>query len=67
MSLLNVLLCDVDKRYTAEKIKSHRFFKGMDWKSVESLQPPFIMKTSGEVDTSNFEVFPECEPWVSTH
>lgn len=35
-------------------IQSHAFFKGLDWKNIRALTPPFIPRLKNEWDTSYF-------------
>ena len=44
-------------RNGAEDVKTHRWFKEVDWEEVRSrkVKPPYIPKVKSEGDTSNFE------------
>ena len=47
----------------AEEIKSHPFFKGIDWESIRKTKAPFIPKLKNDYDTSYFETYEEKEPF----
>ena len=77
-SLIKHLLTgDVSKRYGCLKkgvkdILNHRFFDGFDWKAFVFLKmtPPYIPPIQSEVDTSNFEDYPDSDtvcPSVDTN
>lgn len=55
--LLRGLICEPKHRLTAEKIRAHPFFKGLDFKQLRSLDPPIKPVVTGPLDTSNFEDF----------
>ena len=38
-----------------EEIKSHPWFRGVDWDNLQSAQPPFVPELASEEDTSYFE------------
>ena len=42
----------------AEDIKKHPWFEGIDWNAVlrREFKPPFVPKTKGDLDVSNFDV-----------
>lgn len=49
---------NVERRLTIKKLKSHAFFKGVDWEKLQNheVQPPFRPKvTRGMSDVSNFD------------
>ncbi|TPX32142.1 hypothetical protein SmJEL517_g04729 [Synchytrium microbalum] len=61
-----LLTADLTRRFGnlrggAADIKAHKFFAGVDWKSLVEgrIAPPFIPKSSGPADTSNFDTYPE--------
>ena len=61
----HLLTQDLSKRYGnlkggVEDIKSHRFFKELDWSALVKykLKPPYVPNTSGKGDCNNFA---ECE------
>jgi len=56
--LMRSLLCDSKDRISLSGIKSHEFFKGMDWASVRSSPPPFVPMLKSAVDCSYFDDFP---------
>ena len=48
----------------ADEIKSHPFFKGIDWNHIkETLIPPFIPDLKNNYDTKYFDEFEEDEPF----
>ena len=48
----------------ADEIKSHPFFKGIDWNHIkETLTPPFIPELKNNYDTKYFDEFEEDEPF----
>jgi serine/threonine kinase 38 len=55
--LIRKLICDSSNRLDYEGIKSHKFFKGIDWDNLRKLKAPFVPELSSEVDTSNFDKF----------
>ena len=40
-----------------EEIKSHQFFKGLDWENILNLKAPFIPELKNEYDTHYFDNF----------
>lgn len=66
IDLMRSLITDVDKRLGyngAQEIKNHPFFKGIDWKNIKSMTPPFIPKLENGCDTKYFDMFEETEPF----
>jgi serine/threonine protein kinase len=64
----HLLTADTTKRYGCLKngvkdILNHRFFNGFDWKNFVFLKmkPPYIPPIKSELDTSNFEKYPDSE------
>lgn len=60
--LIRRLICDAEHRLGnngAKEIKSHPFFKGLDWEMLRISIPPFIPDLSSDVDTTNFDKFEE--------
>ena len=47
----------------SEEIKNHPFFKGVNWKKIKDMKPPFIPKLKNDYDTRYFEKFQEKEPF----
>lgn len=48
----------------ADEIKSHPFFKNIDWNHIkETLTPPFIPELKNNYDTKYFDEFEEDEPF----
>ena len=59
-------MTDVDKRigyHGADEIKSHPFFKGVNWNKVKDLKVPFIPDLKNELDTRYFDEFKDDEPF----
>ena len=65
--ILRKLITDPENRLGvngAEEIKSHPFFKGIDWNHIkETLIPPFIPDLKNNFDTKYFDEFEEDEPF----
>jgi len=63
--LIERLLCDGDQRLGTsggvDEIKSHKFFKGLDWNNLYTMTPPYHPVVSHDLDTRNFEDFEEDE------
>lgn len=60
--LIARLMCDVDNRLGSNgvaEIKSHPFFRGMDWEGLYKQTPPYQPTIKHELDTQNFEEFQE--------
>ncbi|OUS47711.1 kinase-like domain-containing protein [Ostreococcus tauri] len=53
--LIERLLCDADQRLGThggvEEIKSHKFFKGLDWNALYTMTPPYRPVVSHRLDT----------------
>lgn len=63
------LLCDVDTRLGTrgvEEIKAHPWFKGIQWDMLYEMEAAYKPTVVGELDTQNFEKFPEVEDAPST-
>ena len=41
----------------SEEIKSHPFFKGINWNKIKEMRPPFIPKLKNDYDIKYFEIF----------
>jgi len=61
--LILSLMCRVEQRLDINTIKSHKWFKGMDWDNLRGVSPPWVPDLKNEEDTSNFEKFEEQEAW----
>jgi serine/threonine kinase 38 len=63
--LIERLLCDADQRLGTsggvQEIKSHAFFKGLNWDTLYTVTPPYRPVVSHDLDTRNFEEFEEDE------
>lgn len=49
------LTMDPKSRPTANAVQRMDFFKDIDWKTMQSIEPPFIPKPEDPTDTSYFE------------
>ena len=47
----------------SEEIKSHPFFKGIDWDNIRNTKAPFIPKLKNDYDNSYFETYKIKEPF----
>ena len=47
----------------AEEIKSHPFFKGLDWENIRDSKAPFIPQLKNDYDTCYFDLFKAKEPF----
>lgn len=62
--LIRCLVCDADRRLGikgSQEIKSHPFFKDVDWKNLRRTIAPFIPDLTGDVDTTYFDKFEDDE------
>lgn len=62
--LIYRLLCDVDHRLGtrgAQEIKTHPWFKGVEWDKLYEMEAAFKPQVNGELDTQNFMKFDEVE------
>lgn len=57
--LIRRLLCGVPDRLSAEDIKKHPFFKGVDWERLHESRAPFVPRIDNPTDTRNFDHFDE--------
>jgi len=55
--LLKGLICDPADRLTADQIRAHPFFRGLDFKRLRGMSPPIKPIVKGPLDTSNFDDF----------
>ena len=46
-----------------EEIKSHPFFKGIDWENIRESKAPFIPKLKNDYDTCYFDLYEKKEPF----
>jgi len=66
--LILKLLCDESERLQdVNAIKSHPFFKGIDWENLRSKKAPIIPRIAGPLDTSNFDLFEERKDSTGPH
>ena len=64
--LIKRLVCDANERLGirgAQEIKSHSFFKGVQWETLRDTTAPWTPKLSSDIDTSNFDKYEEIEPF----
>merc|ERR1719245_1771037 len=61
--LLRNLICDASNRLSADGIRSHPFFRGLDFSRLRDLEPPIRPVVNGCLDTSNFDDF-DSEPGI---
>ncbi|KAK8703898.1 hypothetical protein V6N13_047541 [Hibiscus sabdariffa] len=62
--LISKLLCNVEQRLGtkgAHEIKSHPWFKGIEWDKLYQMKAAFIPEVNDELDTQNFEKFEEAD------
>jgi protein-serine/threonine kinase len=53
------LICDAEHRLgrnNVDEIKSHKFFKKIDWHTIRNMKAPFVPKLLSITDTSYFPV-----------
>ena len=67
LDFMNRMMSDPNERLGKngpEEIKSHPFFKGVDWDNIRNnMKPPFIPDIENDYDTKYFETFEEEEPF----
>ena len=51
------LICDVEKRFGFEEIKSHDWFQGTDWDNLRKQKAPWIPHLICDTDTIHFDNF----------
>eukprot|EP00252_Welwitschia_mirabilis_P004484 TRINITY_DN14816_c0_g1_i1.p1 TRINITY_DN14816_c0_g1~~TRINITY_DN14816_c0_g1_i1.p1 ORF type:complete len:545 (+),score=115.30 TRINITY_DN14816_c0_g1_i1:451-2085(+) len=59
------LLCDVDQRLGSrgvDEIKSHPWFRGIQWDKLYEMEAAYKPIINGELDTQNFEKYDEVDP-----
>ncbi len=67
VDLMKQLITSAEERLGrngVDEIKSHPFFKGIDWEHIRDIQAPMIPKLSSPEDTCNFEKFEDPAPWI---
>ncbi|XP_011073555.1 serine/threonine-protein kinase tricorner isoform X1 [Sesamum indicum] len=65
--LICKLLCNVEHRLgtrSADEIKAHPWFKGIEWNKLYQMKAAFIPEVNDELDTQNFEKFEETDNQV---
>jgi len=65
--LIYKLVCDPDSRLGkngSSEIKTHPFFKGINWLKIKEMKPPFIPKLSSDYDCRYFDNFTYIEPFI---
>jgi len=55
--LIRKLICEAPKRLTFEGIKSHPFFRELDWENLRTMRAPIVPTVKDDVDTQNFDKF----------
>ncbi|KAE8713425.1 Kinase family protein isoform 3 [Hibiscus syriacus] len=58
------LLCDVEIRLGTrgvEELKEHPWFKGVQWEKLYEIEAAYKPTVNGDLDTQNFEKFPEID------
>ncbi|KAI9118533.1 hypothetical protein K1719_010865 [Acacia pycnantha] len=63
------LLCDVETRLGTrgvEEIKAHPWFKSIQWDTLYEMEAAYKPTVTGDLDTQNFEKFPDLEGPPST-
>lgn len=53
-SLITKLICPPEERLGLEEIKSHEFFKNINWECLRARAAPYIPSVKGRNDVSNF-------------
>ena len=62
IDLMRRLMTDAPHRLgtrSVDDIKNHPFFRGIDWKNLRSMKPPYVPAIKSDIDTSNFDTFEE--------
>ncbi|KAJ1569944.1 Serine/threonine-protein kinase [Nowakowskiella sp. JEL0078] len=54
--LMKGLLCDASERLVINDIKSHPFFRGIDWVNLRKIRAPFIPHLKSITDTTYFPI-----------
>ena len=65
--LLKGLICDPEDRLSAEQIRQHPFFKGLDFKKLRKMAAPIKPVVKGPLDTSNFDDFSGVDERFAIH
>ena len=47
----------------SEEIKAHPFFKGINWKKIRDMKPPFLPNLKSDSDVKYFEKFEQVQPF----
>jgi len=55
--IIQRLINDSSKRLTFDEIKSHKFFKGLDWNSIRKQKASYTPNVTSETDVQNFDKF----------
>ncbi|KAM9989288.1 hypothetical protein ACTFIY_005342 [Dictyostelium cf. discoideum] len=59
IDLIKRLVCEKDRYKSADEIKLHPFFKGVNWDNIRNQSAPFIPELKSPTDTSNFDIYEE--------
>eukprot|EP01132_Coremiostelium_polycephalum_P004240 gene4240-5308_t len=57
IDLIKKLVCEKDRLKTADQIKQHPFFRGINWENIRNQKSPFIPELKSPTDTSHFDEF----------
>lgn len=57
--LMSKMICEREKRIGFAEIKSHPFFKGLDWGRIRQTRAPIVPEISSETDVRHFDSFEE--------
>merc|ERR1711933_541785 len=59
VDLMKALVCPAHRRIGWDKIKSHPWFKKVQWNDLKAHKPPFVPKLKNEVDATCFDEIEE--------
>jgi len=57
LDLIKRLVQESSKRLTFDQIKSHPFFRGLNWETIRLNKAPIVPKVTSDIDTRNFDKF----------
>jgi len=55
------LICSAKHRIAFQGIKNHLFYRGVPWKNLQIMKPPFIPNIKSATDTQYFDEFEEAQ------
>ncbi|KAJ8763289.1 hypothetical protein K2173_026190 [Erythroxylum novogranatense] len=67
--LISRLLCDVESRLGTrgvQELKAHPWLRTIQWDKLYEMEAAYVPTVNGDMDTQNFEKFPELEGQPST-